>query len=461
MKLFIKIFLWFLVTIAMTIGVVLFITRTFQTDPMSNRMQRSLRNQMTIYSGTATQIAAAEGESGLRNFLSRLRDVEPPRKVDLVDSTGNFFFGDPAQMADTSNIVSRAIASGELQVDSGEERALGAAPVDFPDGRRLALVIQWDRQAPPPLFFGSSQAHMRLAGLLATGLVFCTILALYLSSPIRKLREATNRLAAGDLSTRVGGRVGKRRDEIADLARDFDEMAERIGSLITNQQRLNRDISHELRSPLARLNVALEIAKQRSNPETLAIIGRMESESTRLNDMISRILTLSKLESGSVDYERTPLDLTELVNDVAADANFEATANGRSVKVSADESISVEGSEMLLRSAIENVLRNAVRYTPEGTSVSVSLIRSNGTAVLTITDEGGGVPDEDIEHMFRPFYRIGDARERKTGGSGLGLAIAQRAIEAHKGTITAENLNGGLKVEIKIAAAASRKTAAA
>lgn len=450
MRLFIKIFLWFLIAIAVTIGMILFVTRTFQTDPMSSRMLRSLKNQMTVFSGTATQIAAAEGEMGLRQFLTRVRDVDPPRKVDLLDASGNSWFGNSEQMVDISTISTRAFSTGQVEIDPGEEFALGAAPVDFPDGRRFMLVIQWDRQSPQPLFYGSTPGYVRLAGLLITALIACTLLALYLSSPIRKLREATNKFASGELSTRVADRVGRRRDEIADLAKDFDDMAERIEGLVKNQQRLNRDISHELRSPLARLNVALEIAKQRSNPETLPIIARMETESTRLNDMISRILTLAKLESGSVDYEKTPIDLDDLVTDVADDAKFEAAASGRFVTMSAVDRCKVNGNEMLLRSAIENVLRNAVKYTPEGTAVDIRLEAVNGSATVKISDHGGGVPESELDNLFTPFYRVGDARERKTGGIGLGLAIARRAVEAHRGQIAAINSNGGLEVSIKL-----------
>jgi two-component system sensor histidine kinase CpxA len=450
MKLFVKIFLWFLLAIFATIGVMTYITRTFQTEPMSSRMERSRRNQMTIFSGTATQIAAAEGEAGLRAFLTRLRDTDPPRKVDLVETNGSVWFGDSGEMAGSADVVSRALSSGVIELESGEERALGAAPVDFPDGRRLVLVIQWDRQAPPALFFGSTTGYLRLAGLIGTAVIACVLLALYLTSPIRKLREAANKLAEGDLATRVAKRIGRRRDEISDLAKDFDRMAERIESLIKNQQRLNRDISHELRSPLARMNVALEIAKSKANPETTPILNRIESESERLNDMIGRLLTLAKLESGSHDIESLRIDLDELVRDVAADADFEARAKGRYVNVSKADHCVVLGSENLLRSAVENVLRNAVRYTKEGTAVDVSVVRQNGKAVVTVADHGGGVPEDELKNLFRPFYRVGEDRTRSTGGIGLGLAIAERAVNAHKGSIAARNENGGLVVEIKV-----------
>lgn len=449
MKLFVKIFLWFLTAVALMVGVIIFVTRTFQTGPMESRWQRSTRNQMAIYGGTASQIVNAEGEQGLRAFLDRLSDVDTRRQVLLTGEDGSVWFGSAADTGDAREVVGRAISSGAVETDfSIEDRTFGAAPVTFPDGRRFALVFTWERQPPPSLFFGSWLGYLRLGGILLVAVVVCYILALYLTSPIRKLRQATQQLAAGDLNTRVAPRVGRRRDELADLAHDFDVMAERIQWLITSQQRLTRDVSHELRSPLARLNVALEIAKQKSNPESAPVLERIETESTRLNEMIGRLLTLAKLESGAGEIERVRIDLAELVRDVAADADFEAQAKGKYVEVSAADNCAVMGSENLLRSAIENVLRNAVRYTDEGTVVDVRLAANNGHANVKIADHGGGVPEDELANLFRPFYRVGEARERKTGGIGLGLAIAERAVKAHKGTITAQNLNGGLMIEI-------------
>ncbi len=451
MKLFVKIFLWFLATIALMVIVVMFITRTFQTDPMFSRWQRGARNQMSIYGGTAAQIYDANGEAGLKTFLGRLRDSETLREVDLVDADGKVVFGEATNMQDFAPVIERTRASNSIEIDTTTtEGSLGATPVVFADGRQHMLLVRWAPSRAPSLFFDSPRGYIRLAGLLLTAIIFCYALALYLTSPIRKLRKAAQKLADGDLQTRVAESVGRRRDEISDLARDFDVMAERIESLITSQQRLNRDISHELRSPLARLNVGLEIAKRRSDPDMLPIFERIEKESTCLNDMISRLLILAKLETGADDVERVRLDFAEIVRDVAADAEFEAEANDKFVAVSSADSCPVMGSENLLRSAVENVLRNAVRYTAEKTLVDVSLKADNGHAILRISDHGGGVPEEELPNLFRPFYRVGEARERKTGGIGLGLAIAERAVKAHKGTITAKNSNGGLMIEIRL-----------
>jgi len=284
--------------------------------------------------------------------------------------------------------------------------------------------------------------------MLLTGVVFCSLLALYLSSPIRKIRYATQKLADGDLTTRVADEVGNRRDELAYLARDFDLMAERIEKLITSQKRLTRDISHELRSPLARMNVALEIARTKSNTETQPVLDRLENESQRLNEMISKLLTLSKLEGGSQDFERSAIDLETLVKEIAEDADYEAKANGKSVEMVASSKCRVVGNETLLRSAIENVLRNGIRYTKEGSAVSVALTNGDSEAKISIVDHGGGVPEDELAKLFRPFHRVEEARDRSSGGTGLGLAIAEQAVRAHKGKISAANTADGLKVEI-------------
>ncbi len=457
MKLFGKIFLWFIVAIVLSMGVMYFVTRTFQTEPAFSRWQRGARNQLTIYGGTAAQVFNNEGEAGLRQFLSRLSRAETMIEVDLVDANGQIVFGDASNVQDFEPVIARTHISGEPEIDVNTgEAPTGAILVNFADGRRAVLVIRWDPPRAPSLFFDSWLGYIRLAGLLLTGLLLCYLLALYLTSPIIKLREAAQRLAGGDLRSRVAPGVGRRRDEIADLARDFDLMAERIEGLITSQQQLTRDISHELRSPLARMNVALELARQRAGAEAVPALERLETESSRLNEMIGRLLTLSKLESGSERVEPVRISLTELVRAIAADAHFEAEAKGKSVAVTAADACTVMGNENLLRSAIENVLRNAVRYTAVGTAVDVSLTSRDGVVTLAVRDHGGGVPEDEIENLFRPFYRVGEARERKTGGIGLGLAIADRAIKAHGGTIAARNTSNGLEIHITLAAAGAR-----
>ena len=297
-----------------------------------------------------------------------------------------------------------------------------------------------------------------LIGIISSGLV-CYLLARYLTAPVVRLRAATQRLAAGDLSARAGGLAARRRDEMAQLVRDFDAMAERLEAAVHAQARLLNDISHELRSPLARLNVASALAHQRAGVEAHSALERIDLEAERLNELIGGLLTIARLESGNDARQKSPVLLGEIIEGIAADANFEAQGRNCGVESVIKEDCVVMGAPSLLHSAIENVVRNAARYTREGTSAKITLERGQSKggaeAVVRIVDSGPGVPEEALDKLFRPFYRIDDARGRKTGGVGLGLAITERAVRLHGGTVKASNRpEGGLQVEIRLPLAA-------
>jgi signal transduction histidine kinase len=446
MNLFVKIFLWFLAAITLMVATVVFLNWTTQ-EPTVSRWQNSVRNQTNIFAGTAGQIYSSGGEDGLNEFLQRIRSMDTVSEVDVARKDGSPRNPSNISLENYRDLISRTNVSGGVELELSEVNTALTAKTFQLNGEDVVLLIRWERPRPTALFGESPLRYLRYAALLLAAIVLCYALARYLSSPIGKIRRATQKIAEGDLKTRVAEEFHSRRDEIGALAADFDVMAERIESLITSQKRLTQDISHELRSPLARMNLALEIAKQKSNAEARPLLDRIENESVRLNEMIGRMLTLSKLESGATEIECEEIDLRELVEDVVEDAEFEARAKQKSVSLQA-EGCRVKGNESLLRSAIENVLRNAVRYTDENTAVSVTLARHNGNAVVKVADSGGGVAEEELSNLFRPFYRVGEARERKTGGIGLGLAIAERAIHAHGGSIKARNEGSGLTVEI-------------
>jgi two-component system sensor histidine kinase CpxA len=294
-----------------------------------------------------------------------------------------------------------------------------------------------------------------IIAVISSGLV-CYFLAWYMTKPVARLRAATQRLAAGDLSARAGYPNRKGSDEIAGLMRDFDTMAARLESLVKAQSRLLNDISHELRSPLARLNVALGLARQRSGPESATMLERIELEASRLNELIGRLLTLARLEGGEQRVSRTPVSLDEVLLTVAEDAEFEAQARHCHVRSEIPGgSWAVCGEASLLHSAIENVVRNAIRYTREGTTVQILLARADSPrgaeAVVSVADCGSGVPPDALEKLFQPFYRLDDDRGRQTGGVGLGLAITERAVRFHGGSVAAFNRpQGGLLVEIHL-----------
>ena len=322
------------------------------------------------------------------------------------------------------------------------------------DGRHL-YTIAMELPPGPRVFFGPWGIPMPglIIAVLSSGIV-CYFLARYMTKPVTRLRAATQQLAAGDLSARAGNPKGH--DEIAGLVRDFDAMAERLESLVKAQSRLLNDISHELRSPLARLNVALGLARQRSGPESTVMLERIELEAGRLNELIGRLLTLARMEDGEQRVPSTPVLLDEVVLTVAEDAEFEAQARHCHVHSEiAPGTWAVRGDASLLHSAIENVVRNAIRYTREGSTVEIHLEKSRNIhpaeAVIRVTDCGDGVPPDALQKLFQPFYRLDDARGRQTGGVGLGLAITERAVRFHGGRVVASNRpQGGLIVEIHL-----------
>lgn len=289
-----------------------------------------------------------------------------------------------------------------------------------------------------------------LAGIFAS-LIFSAALAWYFAKPIRHLRNAFDALSHGKLDTRVGASMGLRRDELADLGRDFDDMAGQIHSLVHAQQRLLHDVSHELRSPLARIQAAIGLAQQ-SPEKQLTMLERIEHESQRMNNLVGELLMLSRLEAGVSGYESQELDIGELLDSIVEDVRFEAEQ--QQVKICYDgigETL-VNGRGELLHRAFENVLRNAIRHCKSGGEVLVSAWFVEETRLLrvTIADEGPGVAESDLTAIFEPFFRSGD--RSKADSFGLGLAIAFRSIEAHRGTIQAHNRpqGGGLNMEITI-----------
>jgi len=280
------------------------------------------------------------------------------------------------------------------------------------------------------------------------GLIFSAILAWYFTSPVRRIRAGFDRLAKGDFSTRLGPGMGRRQDEIADLARDFDVMAKRLQELVEARDRLLAGVSHELRSPLARLQLAIGLARQ--EPAKLeASLARIDREASRLDEMVGELLTLSKLESG-VRNPDNYFDIADIVRLVGEDAQFEAASTGVQVEVTinpADADWIVPGDGRLISRAVDNVVRNALRFSPKGQIVRIVLDRENGFYRLAVKDHGPGVPPDLLDSLFKPFVQgPGDGQ-----GFGLGLAIAERAVIAHGGSIQAVNEPaGGFTITIRL-----------
>jgi signal transduction histidine kinase len=453
-NLFIKICLSFWLTTLFMIGAVVTVDWLTETGPFHSDRHPIHGSPLSVHGQAFAWILEHEGVSSLRNFADRLHETQ--------DIRAHFFNGQGRDLTDkpgasgTAALAALALKSGGGDWVRPGNGGMAALRITGSEGKPYAIVAEMPRFPPPP----GKQAPwtmnvVRLLVVLTVSGLICYLLARYLTAPILNLGAAARRLAAGDLSARVSPMLGNRKDEIARLALDFDRMAERIESLLHSQRILLRDISHELRSPLARLNVALELCRKGSDPDVEKSLDRIERESGKLNDMIGHLLTLNRVESGISIREIKRIDLAKLIREIADDADFEAKSFNRGVKVICTEACFVEGDEELLRRAIDNVARNAIRYTHDGSTVEISLRRigdqGDSSGLIRIRDYGEGVPEASIPHLFRPFYRVGDSRERETGGTGLGLAITAAAVRFHGGTVSAANAGeGGLIIEISL-----------
>jgi two-component system sensor histidine kinase CpxA len=273
----------------------------------------------------------------------------------------------------------------------------------------------------------------------------CWLLALNIASPLRALARTVDRFGAGDLAARVNS---KRKDEIGELGRAFDRMAERTGTLLSAERRLLQDVSHELRSPLARLSFAAELVRTAEDRD--AAVNRLKKEIQRLSSLVGALLQVTRAEGDPSAAAPEELSLDELVDEVVEDCRVEAEARGCKIAFTEPVHLEVCGDRELLRRAIENIVRNSIRYAPPASEVDVQLDRGDDTARISVRDHGPGVPEDALQKIFQPFFRVDDSRDSSTGGAGLGLAIARRAIDVHHGEVWARNAQPGLQVCIEL-----------
>jgi two-component system sensor histidine kinase CpxA len=455
-SLFLKIFLWFWL-VQIIISVVLFaVGNILRPQPGSDLWHSTLNYAIARTADSALAAYQKGGESQLNRVLFRAGRQAHVRAY-FFDASGKSL-GTKVPPPEVEQLAKQTIA--QHPKDALGNSDLTAKVVRSPGGDMYVMVWQMPRRTRGPFdIFAvrNTRDFARLMALLLISGIVCYGLAKYLTSPAIKLRRATRQFAGGDLSARVAAKMGRRRDELADLGRDFDQMAERIETLMLSERRLLGDISHELRSPLARMTVALDLMEENVDASGHEYLERIRRETKRLNEMIGQLLALSRLESGSAKVEDTVVDLPKLLEGIVADAEFEAHSQNRHVRLTQVDPCRTTGAPELLRSAIENVVRNAVRYTAENTTVEIELkkLQSGNSAhkqcQIRVRDFGVGVPPETLPHLFHPFYRVTDARDRQSGGTGLGLAISERAIRFHGGNIKATNSDqGGLIVEITL-----------
>lgn len=455
--LFFRIFVWFWLAMAIVAATLVISSPFFTRDrPRLERWQKGSEDWIRSRLERVARDITSRGFDLDDSRDPRRHRRRSPTPIFIFDSNANLLYG-PKPDERIQALATRVLKQDEELVERSGAWFHVGRPLTDPRGNRYVVAVAFLR--PPRLvdLLEPKVLAPRLGALALVAGLLCLFLAHYLTSPMRALRTATHQLAEGELSARVEPRVSKRRDEIGDLARDFDTMAERVEGLVSSQSRLLRDVSHELRSPLTRLGVALELARAADAEKAVEYLDRVEHESERLNELIRQLLTLTRLGDGSEPLETEPVDLVQLLSDVVSDADFEAGARDRSVKLICEEEVVIEGASQLLTSAMDNIIRNAVRHTEPGTEIQVSLERiadrkpGRDAVIVRVRDHGPGVVPEHLDDIFTPFFRTEDARERGTGGAGLGLAIAARAIKKHGGSIRAANSpDGGLEVVVRL-----------
>ena len=452
-RLFFKIFLWFWLGIVAVSGTLVMLTQlTHSRVEDDRRWHQRYGPRVDLWARQEAHILRVEGTASLEKYVNSFQSSPGVRNY-IFDSAGHEVLG-----RDAPPPVMRALAemnqSSQPRQQFYDDERIIAQKIITVTGVPYVVVLDF----PEPTLLSRSlfellfedldkAAIARLFAVLAVAGIVCFWLARQIVSPIDRLRVATREIANEHLETRVDSRVLTRRDELADLGRDFDRMAERIEALVTSHRRFLADASHALRSPLARLNVALALVRRRPESQATAEhLDRIERETERLNVLIGQLLVMARLDSG-VDLERkATFDLGLLVDEVAADADYEARGRQCTVSFTQPFQCSVEGAREMLRGAVENVVRNGVRHTAAGTSVEITMscpyTGDDPRVVVQVRDHGPGVAEEALAELFTPFHHIERAWQ---GGdrTGLGLAITKRTLEIHGGTVRAANASGG------------------
>ncbi|PJE80394.1 Sensor histidine kinase CpxA [invertebrate metagenome] len=287
---------------------------------------------------------------------------------------------------------------------------------------------------------------------LCTSFLLCLFLARSIIVPIREMQRYSKALAKGDFSVSVGTKITERKDEIGQLANDFENMTQQLESLIHSRDQLLRDVSHEFRSPLTRLQISLALARRKA-PEAENEHARIEREAERLEILIRHVLSFYRIEHKAIHKTLCIIALDQLIKPLIEDGNFEALARDKSVRlVSCTKNAFIKGSREFMSSAIENIIRNAIRFAPVKTSVDVSLNihHDDKKIIITVRDYGPGVPEEAIHSLFDPFFRVNETRGQENNGAGIGLAIAKRAVDYHNGNISVWNAHPGLSIAIEL-----------
>ncbi len=431
--------------------VLVIVTTAWFTSQITQKASQPLREKMFMDSYANAAVATFESgqHSALLKWLKKI-GLSRHMSIYLLTSKGEIIGVNkpPANVKRVSDYLVRDQFPNEGIFKTGKlivsHEILSTSGIFY----RLAAVSDKPISNYIEIPWAGLTIRLTLA-IVISGLI-CYLLSLYLTKPLRSLRMAATSIAKGKLNTRVGPFRGHGKDEIAELSNEFDRMAEELEGMVHAKERLLQDISHELRSPLARLNIAIELGKNKTQHLADNEFARMELESQRLNALIGEILDFARLDKSTTALCLSKTNLSDLLCEIINDGNYEF--QGRIVAQHIDPCELMIDARLIHR-AIENIVRNALHYSPQDKQVVLSLHqdRVHQRVIITVQDSGPGVPPDQLEKIFSPFYRVDTSRAKKTGGVGLGLAIAAKAVALHQGTITAENnSNGGLLVRVML-----------
>lgn len=449
---FSKLFLSFWISLVLFVGLTLVVTSYYLDHTKSLDIDSDPRSRLRDLQKEAQRVAQTHGAEGLKAWIKKVDEREAVPYL-LIDRHDKDILGREVNR----HLLRKRPPPSARWSNERRSRSKGHHVVELVDGQIYRLIPDYRSVTLSRVLSRPRVIAIPLVIATLISILVSFFLARYFTRPLRKLSEATHHFASGEWSTRVAPELGKRKDEITSLANDFDSMAEKIQRLLDSHMRLLGDVSHELRSPLARLQVALGLIRQK-NPQSMAELDRIELEAEQLNELIAQILTLSRLNAGTQPLRSQSIPLDKLLDEVLERIRYERQSDPEVINLVRSESIELEGDSSMIGSVLENVIRNAIKYSPLGKQVDVELFSRFANhdaktcqAVVLVRDYGPGVPDEEINRIFEPFYRVGEARDRDSGGYGLGLAIARQFVSLHDGRMTASNCDDeGLMVEISL-----------
>jgi two-component system sensor histidine kinase CpxA len=387
---------------------------------------------------------------GTRRFAQAAKEC---RLVCILDQSRTELLSSDHSLA-AHSLAAEVTPTTPLRLEAFRNEVMVAFDTTINNAHFVGVAILRGRpNGPPPILWW----QFGVAAVVSA--VTCLLLTRYFIDPIRRLQRSTESFGQGNLSSRPDVSLLDRRDELGDLSRTIGQMSTRISTLLSSQKNFLIQVSHELGSPLSRLNVALALARRKANPALIPELNRIQGDSSELNSMIQQLLRLARLESGLEEEEEEVYSLDELLQQVCLDNQFTAEQTSKHLFLLSSPQINMRGYRELLKRALDNILRNAIRFTPEGGRVEVEVLcRPNDLVVIHVKDSGIGVQADKLDTIFEPFVRASSDRS----GAGLGLAIARQAIHANRGTIRALNrVEGGLLIEVSLPHVSSDLTASA